>query len=82
MFSSGLADYADYQILSNGAKEASLPLLFHENWLDSVSAISINDTKQRTNRASTGVVNFRARNQSDLTGNPTLQLLANVALAA
>lgn len=75
------ADYSDYQVLVNGTKEASLPLLFHEHRLGSVSAMSVNNSLLKSTRIGPAVVEPIPRNQSQLTVNQALQQLANVVLA-
>lgn len=80
IFTSEFADFADYQILANGIKESSQPILFHNHWLDSTSAITRNQTAQNRSLIATVGVTFPPRNESALTDNPTLQLFAKTAI--
>lgn len=66
--------YADYQILANGTKESSSPLLFHEHWIGAVGALSeVVNANYNAPITSTGKDNVGPRNPNIVTPNRILQ---------
>lgn len=70
------AEYAEYQVLANGTQEPSLPLLYHEHWLDSLNVQTVEDPNYDVSLNATGNATFARRNASDITLNRTLQKFA------
>lgn len=70
------AKYAEYQVLANGTHEPSLPLLYHEHWLDSLNVQTVQDPNHDLPLEATGKPTFPMRNASNVTPNLTLQKFA------
>lgn len=70
------AEYADYQVLANGTHEPSLPLLYHEHWLDSLNVQTVETPNYDVSLNAVGNATFAMRNASDITLNGTLQKFA------